>query len=98
MTDPTASQVSRQLAKAGHVRKHYEEWPNSAFRAGVPGFVVRQKGPGVVLVRHVEQYLPSPSTGHAKALAAYTETLTALGYQVMLVDGRTLHVTAGSNG
>lgn len=96
MSAPLASQVSRQLAKAGHVRKHYtEDRPGSGLLTGVPGFVVRQQGPGVVRVRHIEQYMPSPSSGHAVALTAYTRTLESLGYGVAAVDGRTLHVTAG---
>lgn len=91
---PVAAKVSRQLASAGHIRHHMEEAsPGSKVMVGVPGFRVRQHDGETVRVQHLERHLPSPNTGHAVALEAYMRTLEDLGYQVMRVDGRTLHVS-----
>jgi len=98
MSVTQAAQVSRQLAKAGHTRYHLEEIrPGSKMLMGVPGFQARKQDSNTVRVRHLEQYLPSPNSGHAVALAAYAETLEALGYRVTPIDGRTLYVTQGGS-
>lgn len=82
---PTASGISRLLAKAGFERSESSTTRIRGWRCHTPGFIAEGRGPGVVRVHHTSgKFWPTDADrANSRELEdQYAKTITEAGYAV----------------